>query len=172
MPFSFAADDLCLGRRKRQISPRAKPTCEVFRRANLFRCCVALPGWVHGGFENSALASGLPGGCDETRDHWLPQPLQFTVTARKVTYVGNLNVDFCVGMATPYRGGILGSKTTLRAESVRDVTLGSEESGVLVSLPIEESFWPDSRCIRRTNGEPPNWGNCSDEIRRGVPWCT
>jgi len=100
------------------------------------------------------------------------QPLQFTVTPGKLFYVGNLHVEFCVGMATPYRGGILGSKTTLRDEFARDITLVREEFDALRSLPIEKSLWPDPGWVGRTDGEPPSWGNCSDEIRRGVPWGT
>jgi hypothetical protein len=95
-------------------------------------------------------------------------PALFTVTKGKVTYVGNLHVTFCVGMASRYRGNILGADVSIRDEYDRDVAVIREQHGALATTLIDKRLLPDNSWKWRASWKsllggdagPYDWGGC------------
>ncbi len=95
-------------------------------------------------------------------------PAVFTVSKSKVNYLGNIDVDYCMGMVTRHRGNILGADVSIKDEYERDVALIREHYSALQSSVIEKKLLADHSWRWRVSWtnlfaepvEPYDWGEC------------
>ncbi len=95
-------------------------------------------------------------------------PAVFTVSAGKVSYIGNIDANYCVGMASRHRGNILGADVTIKDEYVRDIELIREHYFALRNSVIEKALLDDHAWRWRVDWTnifgnhvaPHDWGGC------------
>ena len=95
-------------------------------------------------------------------------PSTFVVTEGEVTYVGDLHVDFCVGLPHSLRGAILGADVSIIDNFERDEILLKRKFTLLSSLPINTELLQDYSWSWRVPFTPYDWGTCgfAREIKR------
>jgi len=87
-------------------------------------------------------------------------PMRFTVTKGNTIYLGNLQVSFCLGMRTSFRGDILGANIKVRDAYNRHVPLIRKRFNALSEVPIEKQLLPDLAWQMRVQYEPFDWKGC------------
>jgi hypothetical protein len=103
----------------------------------------------------------LPSGTFAIKDVWMHSrtprvyaPATFVVLPGEVTYIGNFDVDFCVGPVTSHRWNAIGFRLSLLDEEARDLPLVRKRFPRVHALPIKKRLldahgWPAIGCAPR-----------------------
>jgi len=85
----------------------------------------------------------------------------FSVSRGEVSYLGNLNMQYCQGLVRRFRGGILGGDITVRDEYQRDIELLESKFGQLAVARVQKRLLPDIAASWRVTYQPFDWGTCA-----------
>ena len=91
------------------------------------------------------------------------KPAVFSVTGGEVRYLGNIHVDYCLGMVNRFRGNILGGDISVNDQYARDTALIRERLPAPKEAVIKWRPLPGPAWRYRLSFTPYDWGYCKPE---------